>query len=88
MDEGLLGEMLMQNLCRVHPSKVVELSFAKDELFEGVQILIVFCVFEEIDVFVLFNWQNVESGVISLLYFRNCYEPDEWNETMGGRDQA
>lgn len=88
MDEGLLGEMLVQNLCGVHPSKVVELPFAEDELFQGMQVLIVLCIFQEIDVSVLFKRQNVESGIISLLYFRNRYESDEWNQTMGGRDQA
>jgi len=86
MDERLLGKMLIQYFCRVHPSKVVKLSLAENELFEGMQILIVFSVLEEVNVFVLFERQDVESGIVTVLYLRNSYESDERDEATGGRD--
>ena len=88
MDERLLGKMLIQYFCRVHPSKIVKLFLAENELFELMQILVVLSVLEEVDVFVLFERQDVESGIVTVLYLRNSDEPDERDEVMGGRDYA
>lgn len=75
--------MLAQYFCWIHPPKISVFVGAVLNLVDIVKVLLVLCIFEEVDVLILFEGEDEESSIVAAFDQRYGNQPDEWHHERG-----